>query len=173
MKRFFKAIGKKLKEKAGMTSIEVGIVVLIALMALGGFVDMVNNSQKLDTASSVTGYVGRVVANQGGIRTAPTEHHVGNYVTSQQLYREVQMILQNGGIPEEDFTLLINNQEIKSDSNMRTLDFGERMNIELKVRYGWDMIAMMNPGDFASEKVSSRVVTSSFKVRDGGMKSEY
>lgn len=173
MKHLIAKLRKKIVEQAGMTSLEVGITVLIVLMALGGFVDMVNNSQKLDTASSVTGYVGRVVANQGGIRTAPTEHHVGNYVTSQQLYREVQMILQNGGIPEEDFTLLINDREIKSDTNMPLLDFGERMKVELKVRYGWDMIAMMNPVNLDSEKVSSREVISSFKVRDGGMKTDY
>lgn len=173
MKHFAKRIGKKLREKAGMTSIEVGIVVLIALLALGGFVDMVNNSQKLDTASSVTGYVGRVVANQGGIRTSPTEHHVGNYVTSQQLYREVEMILANGGIPEEDFKLLINSREIGSDTNLALLDFGERMNIELRVTYGWDMISMMNNLDMRGEKVSSREVVSSFKVRDGGMESGY
>lgn len=173
MKHFFRQLKERLANKAGMTTLEVAISVIIVLMALGGFVDMVNTSQKLDTASSVTGYVGRVVANQGGVRTAPTVHHVGNYVTSDQLYREVSMILKNGGVPEEDFKLLINNKVIKPGTNIPLQDFGKRMKVELKVAYRWDMISQLVPGDMEGEKVSSREVISSFKVRQGNIESEY
>ena len=177
MKQFrqrMQAIKDRLKGTAGMTTIEVAIAVIITLMALGGFVDMVSISQKLDTASSVTGYVGRVAANQGGISTAPTEHHVGNYVDSEQLYREVKTILSNGGISEGDFRLLINGTEIKPETAMTPLEFGERMKIELKVKYEWDLISQFVPLKTGGEQVSSREVISSFKVRDQDvMESEY
>lgn len=173
MNQLLQMLKERMKNKAGMTTFEVGISVIIVLMALAGFVDMVNNSQKMDTASSVTGYVGRVVGNQGGISTAPTEHHVGNYVTSAQLYREVQIILANGGIPEEDFKLLINGTEIKPETAMAPLEFGTRMKVELQVSYSWALISQLVPGTMEGNQVSSREVISSFKVRDQDINTEY
>lgn len=173
MKRLIQNVKSKLSNKKGMTTIEVAISVMLVVMALAGFVDMVNNSQKLDTASSVTGYVGRVVANQGGIQTTPTEHHVGNYVSSDQMYREVKSILENGGIPEKDFSLTINNLEITPGTDMEVQDFGERMRVELKIHYKWDLMSQMLPGVLDGEQISSRTVISSFKTRTGDIQSEY
>jgi hypothetical protein len=47
------------------------------------------------------------------------------------------------------------------------------MKVELKVAYRWDMISQLVPGDMEGEKVSSREVISSFKVRQGNIESEY
>lgn len=173
MKQLFQKMKEKLENKKGMTTLEVAISVIIVVSALAGFVDMVNTSQKIDTASSVTGYVGRVVANQGGVQTAPTAHHVGNYVTSAQLYREVQTILKNGGIAEEDFKLTINAQELNSTTNLPLQSVGDRMKVELTITYGWDLISQVVPGELKGEKVSTREVVSSFKVRDGNIETEY
>lgn len=167
------AIQKKLKQREGMTTIEVAISILIVLLALGGFVDMVTNSQKFDTASSVTGYVGRVVGNQGGVNTTAPEQFSGNYVTSPQLYREVTMILKNGGIPEEDFRLLVNGREITADTQMSPLTFGERMKVELRVAYQWNHISKVVPTELGGVQVSSREVVSSFKVRGEDIETEY
>lgn len=165
MTRFISWIKERLHNHEGITTIEIAISAMIILVGLAGFVDMVNMSQKLDTASSVNGYVGRVVANQGGVRAAPTAQHDGNYVSSTQLYREVQTTLANGGIAEKDFVLKVSGKAVKPGTNIPLQEFGTRIPIELTINYEWTLMGNLLPGNIQSKKTSNRVVVSSFKVR--------
>lgn len=166
MTRYFKRIKEKLGDKKGMTTLEIAISAFIIIVALAGFIDMVKVSQKLDTASSVTGYVGRVVANQGGVRTTAPNHQYGNYVTSEQLYREVKTILENGGVKEADFKLYVDGKRMREGTNIPLKDFGERIPVKLEVTYEWELISSAIGVDMMKNtKESSRTVVSSFKVR--------
>lgn len=165
MKQFFRTIKEKLTNKKGMTSLEIGLSAFIIIIALTGFIDMVKISQKLDTASSITGYVGRVVANQGGIRTAPPAHIYGNYVTSDQLYGEVTNILANGGVEEADFKLFVDGKRIQPGTNIPLRDAGERIPVKLEVTYNWDLMSTALHVDMEKTKESNRTVVSSYKVR--------
>ncbi|WP_214688645.1 MULTISPECIES: hypothetical protein [unclassified Exiguobacterium] len=173
MKKFFDRLKQKLLDNKGLTSIELGLTGLITVYALAGFVDMVNMSQKLDTASSVSGYVGRVVGNQGGVMTQPSTHHLESYVTTPQLYREVKNTLAKGGFAEDDFTLEINGRTISPETSLPIIEFGERIPVTLTVRYEWDYLSDIVPGVVGGEKVSKRQVISSFKVRNGDIESGF
>lgn len=166
MTRYFKRIKEKLGDKKGMTTLEIAISAFIIIVALTGFIDMVKVSQKLDTASSITGYVGRVVGNQGGVRTTAPKHQYGNYVTSEQLYREVKTILENGGVKESDFKLYVDGKRFKEGTNIALKDFGERIPVKLEVTYEWELISSATGLDMKNTKESSRTVVSSFKVRN-------
>lgn len=173
MNRWVCRLKERIRNSKGITTIEVAISAMIIIVALAGFVDMVNVSQKMDTASSVNGYIGRVVAAQGGVRVQPTVHHSGNYVTSPQLYREVKTTLENGGFTEEDFKLKINGVEISPTSNVPITSFGERIKIELTVDYRWDLISGALGTDMGSSKTSKREVVSSFKKRSGNIRTDF
>lgn len=173
MNRLFRRLKERIQNNKGITTIEIAISAMIIIVALAGFVDMVNVSQKMDTASSVNGYVGRVVASQGGVRVRPTVHHSGNYVTSPQLYREVKTTLENGGFKEEDFKLKINGVEISPTSNVPITSFGDRIKIELTVDYRWELISGALGTDLGSSKTSKREVVSSFKKRNGNIKTKF
>lgn len=167
----FRRMKKRLFNSKGMTTIEIAISAMIILIGLAGFFDMVNMSQKLDTASSVTGYVGRVVAAQGGVRELPTAQHKGYYVGTNQLYREVKATLAGGGIAEKSFSLRINGNEIKPGTNLQVYTLGERMSIDLTIKYKWSFISGILGSDIESEQSSKKSVVSSFKKRDGDIQS--
>lgn len=173
MNRLIRRCKERLTNHKGITTIEIAISAMIIIIALAGFVDMVNVSQKMDTASSVNGYVGRVVAAQGGVQVQPTVHHTGNYVTSPQLYREVKTTLANGGFSEDEFELKVNGRVITPETNVPIVSFGERMDIELSVDYKWELIGGALGTELGSTKTSKREVVSSFKFREGDIETDF
>lgn len=171
--KLYNRFKNRVQNNKGVTTIEIGLSAILIIIALSGFIDMVNMSQKMDTASSVTGYVGRVVGNQGGLMQQPSVHHLDSYVTTPQLYREVQTTLAKGGFTEKDFTLEINGQVVKPDTNVETVSFGERIPIKLTVKYDWELMSMTVPGTIGGTKTSKREVVSSFKIREGDIQSDF
>lgn len=174
MKEYTCRMKKRLFNSKGITTIEIAISAMIIIIGLAGFLDMVNMSQKLDTTSSVTGYVGRVVAGQGGITETVNTSNNGYYVTTTQLYREVKETLAGGGISEEDFTLRINGVVIKPGVNINPPVIKEpnrpqtkEMNINLNVDYKWNFISGVLGTELKSKQSSKKTVISTFKIREG------
>lgn len=171
----FQRMKKVLKEQRqkGMTTIEIVISVIIILMTLCGFIDMILNSQKMDTASTVTNYVSRVVASQGGIQTKATSQHLQGYVTSAELCDQVQRMLKKSEIKSNEYVLKIDGKTITPSTNLALKDFGERINVDLSVQYHWKFLHQIVPVSLDHEKTSHREVVSAFKTRNGSISTQY
>lgn len=156
---------EKVKRKKGMASIEIAISFIIIVFVFCGLTDMIRNTQKLDTASSVGAYVARAIGNQGGVKPTQEPQHLGNYVTTGELVRNVGQMMNASGIKDNKWELYINGQKMDYTTAIGDYDFGERMNIEVKVTYDWALMSQVSPVPLEATKSSNRTVVSGFKKR--------
>jgi len=173
----WKRLKAKLKEKKGIGSIEIVICSLIIIMMIGGLVDMIQITQKLDTVGQTTGYVARTIQKQGGVQTMKIPNFHGKYTTTPVLYENVKEMMAANGIPEEDWKLSVSvgNQiyPITPSTSVPIVDYGHRMKVILEVKYRWTVLSNMIPVGLEATKDSIREVLSGYQIRDGeGMGSD-
>lgn len=170
MRRFL----NKLKNNKGMTSIEVGITVIILIMVLSGFVDLTTILRKQTTLSNASTYVARTVGLQGGVRTNKPDQFGGqNYINSVQLYNNLNTMFKDAGISTNSWTCKVNGYDLNASTNTPLYDFGKEIVIDITVDYNWGLLSNFIPGTLHNKRTSKRIITSSYKIRTGGWSSEY
>lgn len=170
---FMKKVRNRIKNKHGMTTIEIAICALIFIVAISGFVDLTQVLNKLNTISQTNSYIARTISKQGGVRTRNIDNFAGEYVTTQELYRNVETSLTRSGIPHNNWELYIDEYKIKPETNTPIRNYGETINIRLDVKYNWTLISNFIPGKITQTKKSYRNVVSTYKIRNESMNSEY
>lgn len=167
-----------LKNKKGASSIEIAIGVLIFIIVVCGFIDLTIILKKINTVSTTTTTVARILGQQGGIGSKAPEGHHGDYITSTELYANIYKSFELSGIKDKDWDIYINNVPFVGSKNgsvqkFGTYDYGKPINVKIKMKYGWTLINNFIPGQITQTKTSKRNVVSSFSIRNGGYKSEY
>lgn len=180
MKKLFK---KNLKNKKGLSSIELAIGVLIAFLLFAGFLDFLSISNKMQAMSTTSTYLSRVLSNQGCLAQNPsscvdidgsTGYNVEyiknkNFVTSKELYNTVQSIMTHEQIESQDWTVKINNQVLSPNTTTRLFNFRERINVSIEINYNWDSLRLLVPGgnSFLKGTLNSKQsIVSAYKLRN-------
>ena len=163
---------RKIKNTKGFTSIEVAISVIILLIVISGFTDLTTILKKQTTLSSANTYVARTVGLQGGVRINEPQQFEGyNYVSSQKLYKNLNTMFKDSGVSENDWVCEINGYKLTPTLNMPLIDFGDKLRIKMKVKYTWGLVSNFIPGRINGVRESERIITSSYKIRNGGFNS--
>lgn len=165
---------KKIKNSKGMTSIEVGISVIILIMVISGFVDLTTILRKQTTLSNASTYVARTVGLQGGVRgTEPEQFEGYSYTNNKELYDNLNTMFKDAGISSNNWTCTINGYKLSSSTNTPLYDFGQDIKINLTIDYDWGLVSNFIPGTLHNHRTSERIITSSYKIRNGGWSSDY
>lgn len=151
-----------------MTSLEIAISVLVIVVAIAGLVDLTTILQRTNTVSMNTAYISRVVGSQGGVRTSKIENFAGNYVDSNELYRNVKKSMSSSGIPEDEWEVKIDGRTLTPITNIPLRDYGSKITIETSVDYKWTLTSNVVPGQISGVHTSDNEVYTTHKIRDGG-----
>lgn len=179
----FTFLKNKLKEKKGISSLQITIGALIVSFVFAFLCDLVHVSNRMQSISSAMSYVSKVVSNQGCLTNNPESAYVdssGNrlyeidyiknkkYVDANNLYNAVLNIMNSDGIPTSDWKITIGGQTLSANMKTPLYDFRERIPITVEINYSWNTIANMLPinssllsGTFAS----SQEIVSNYKIR--------
>lgn len=159
---------KKKKDKKGITSLEIAISVLVIVVAIAGLVDLTTILQRTNTVSMNTAYISRVVGSQGGVRNNKIENFAGNYVDSNELYRNVKKSMNSSGIPDEEWEVKIDGRILTPVTNVPLKDYGNKIKIKASVNYKWALTSNVIPGQVSGVHSSDNEVYTTHKIRNGG-----
>lgn len=168
MKNLVVKIKEKLANKKGVTSIEVVLSVLIVIVIISGFVDLTAILRRGNAVSTNTAYISRVVGNQGGVQTNQIPNFSGRYVTSNELFSNVQRSMRSSGIADDEWEVRIYGVPLSEGTNLPVYDYGSRIPIVVTVDYEWGFTQNFIPGDIEGTHESKNSVVTTHKIRDGG-----
>ena len=154
-----------LKENKGVMVIETAIVSIIIIICICGIVDLNSVMKKHNSISTTATYISRVVSKQGGVRTSPPDGYYSNYVTSQELFNNVQFVLNKAGIKNDDWDVYINDYKLSPNSYLPVFSRGESIKVSLKAKYKWSIVSQLTPIRLEQSKTANRNVVSTFKNR--------
>lgn len=158
---------KMKKKKMGVQSLTLIIGVLVGFIAIGGLGDLTILQTKFSTLSQQTGYVSRAISDQGGITPAQIENYYGRYVTSQELYSNVQSAMNNSGISDENWEVRVGGQILTPATILPIYDYRERIPVSITINYDWPFSKRFIPGYSGEGSRTSQVeVVSTYKVRE-------
>lgn len=168
----------KIKNKKGASSIEIAIGTIIFIIAVCGFVDLTVILKKINTISTTTTTISRILGQQGGVASKAPNGYAGKYITSPELYNSIYESFHSSGINDKDWNIYINNVEFVGTKNgsvqkFGTYDYGKPIKVEVKVKYDWTLLSNFIPGKITQSKSSTRNTVSSFSIRNGGFNTEY
>lgn len=165
---------RNLKKEVGSISLEVAICSLLFIVCVAGFTDLTVILRKINTISVQSNYIARTVGRQGGIRNSCPDGYVAeDYVTSDQLYQNIKKSFDMSGITEGEWSIEICGRDFKQNTNLPIKTYGDDIPITVSVEYDWALLSNFIPGTISQHKDSNRIIVSSFKQRDGDIKSEY
>ena len=164
-------VNKKLKEKRGLNSIELAMIVFLTLMVVCLLIDVTNIKKKHDAVSVSANYVARTIGKQGGVAKSKPLHYPGEYITSQQLYTNVKENLNDAGISDDMWSITIKapsqgKVKLSPNTNLRVVDYGQEMNVTLDIDYEWKMASKFLPITMKGNNTAERVTLSKFKLRE-------
>lgn len=164
-------IKKKLKEKRGLNSIELAMVVFLTLIVTCLLIDVTNISKKHDAVSTTANYISRTIGKQGGLAKSKPSYYPGEYVTSANLYSDVKASLNNAGITDDMWTVTIKTPTqgtvtLSPNTNLKIVDYGQEMNVTLSINYEWKMASKFLPVKMKGSNTAERVTLSKFKLRE-------
>lgn len=180
MKKLFKN-KVNIKDKKGLNSIELVIGVLIALLLFATFLDFLSISNKMQAMTTTSTYLSRVLSNQGCIAKNPnscvdssgntgynTEYIKNkNFVTSKELYENINNIMKREKIEAKDWTVKINNHILNENTNTKLFNFRERIEISIEINYKWNMLSQLIPIITKNGTLKSKQsIVSSYKFRN-------
>lgn len=166
---------KKLKTrfgKKGVTSLEIVVSVMIVLVILSGFIDLTQILSRSNAVSVNTAYVSRVVGSQGGVQNSVIRNFSGRYVTANELYSNINRSMRSSGISEDEWEVRIHGVKLTPITNLPIYDYGSRIPIDIVVDYKWGMTNNFVPGDLEGTHESKNIVSTTYKIRDGGFRQE-
>lgn len=172
--KFKNKITKVLKNKKGFSSIEIAIGAMVFLIAVCGLVDLTSVLRKLNTMSVQSSYIARTVGRQGGLKpSTPTNYDDGDYITSAQLYSNVQKSFNMSGVPDTMWQATVNGQILSPSTSLPIVTYGTEIPIKITIKYNWGLVSNFIPGRISQTKQSYRTVVSSFKYRNGNFITDY
>lgn len=164
----FKLKIKQKKKKMGIQTLTLVIGAMMGLIAIGGLADLSVLHSKFSVLSTQTGYVSRVISDQGGVSTDKIENYHGKYTTSGELYNNVKSAMNNSGIHDEDWEVHIDGKELSPGTHVAMHDYGERIPVEVKINYGWIFTSNFVPSAMKNDRTSKTEVISTYRIRDEG-----
>lgn len=158
----------KLKNKKGASTIEIVIGLMIFILLFGFMLDLIVLTWKFNVVAQTNTQIARIAGLQGGIQSsAPNGWAGGNssYISSSQMQRTVLDKMNSAGIKPGDWTVRIGNGTITSGSagQSKRYDYLETFTTKVEVRYTWDFMSMMLPGNFSQSLSSERPAMSEWK----------
>lgn len=156
------------KSKRGIQSLTMVAGVIMAFIAIGGLADLTILQSKFSVVSSQTGYISRVVSDQGGISYSEISNYHGKYVTSGELYQNVKAAMNHSGVSDEHWEVHIDGKKLTPSTHTRLFDYGEKIPIEVKIDYRWSFSSNFLPGQMKNSRTSKTETLSTYRVRDGG-----
>lgn len=162
----FSGINERFNKK-GISSLTMIAGLLIAFIAIGGLADLTVLQTKFSALSSQSGYVARVVARQGGVQTERVPNYHGRYVSTSELYTNIQRGMEHAGISDDEWTLRINNHEIQPTTNIPLVDYEEYILVELTIDYDWMFTNNFVPGDMSNSRTTSKKILNTYRIREG------
>ena len=170
MKKFF---DKHIKNKKGISSLQTAIGVFAILICLCAFMDLSTNMYKFNALSTTATYVTRIVEKQGGITTTPPSSYRGEFASTASVYNDVKAIMNNAGIKDGQWDVYVNGTKLNGGNSSSTKYYGENVKVEVRVRYGWNMVKNFFKLNQEYEKVAVRETKSSLIKRTSNVKSEF
>ena len=158
---------KKKKKKSGIQSLTLIVGVLIAFVTIAGLFDLTSLQTKFSTLSAQTGYVSRVVSRQGGVNTELIPNYHGRYVTSSELYRNVRGAMNNAGIKDNEFKVVVAGHTLSPTTQTMLFDYGEKIPVTIAIKYNWDFLSSFMPV-LPNDRQTTVEVVSTYNIREGG-----
>ena len=140
----------KLREKKGVSTIEIVIGMLIFLIALCFLMDLLMLLWKFSVIGQTTTQVARITGIQGGaLKSPPTSWYGGanNYTNINQLHNLVEDKFQSAGIASNEWEMTIGGGSIGSGGTVSTGEIDYKTNFEVvtTVNYHWDYVSNILP----------------------------
>lgn len=158
-------LSKYIKNKKGLSSIETGILSIVIIFCIGGLTDLNGVMQKFNTLSTTANYISRIVGKQGGVRMYQPSGFDGTYINSSKLYSDVKKAMNDSGIEDKDFSIEIDGQTLKGNSNTPIKTRGEKIPVKLTIKYEMGFISNLTMNSKKYTKTAERDILSSFKNR--------
>lgn len=156
--------------KRGLSSLSMVAGVLMTFVAIGGLGDLVILQTKFSALSSQTGYMTRVVASQGGISTKKIANFNGRYVTSKDLYTNIQGAMNHAGISDDEWVATINGVILTPATHVPTLDYGKTLPVSLTIDYDWQFTSNFVPSAMKNSRTSTTEAITTHRIRESGFK---
>lgn len=168
MNLFQKAI-YNLKNKKGVSTIEIVIGVLIFIVVLCFMMDLLILMWKFSVIAQTNTEVARIAGIQGGFLNTPPDAYPGgnkNYVTISELESMLNDKFKSAGIASNEWEIRIGgNGGITKNGAKRPVrfDYKETFSVEISVDYRWDFMSNILPGNLRQTITSKRPAMSEWK----------
>lgn len=162
-----KHIRKFKNDKRGSLALEIVIGCVIFITVMCFLMDVAILTWKFSVISQTNTYLARTIGIQGGIKSsAPTGFPGGNtaYQSTYKILDQIQENFDKAGINESDYTVKINGSTLKGTTNIEA-DYTEILTTQITVKYRWDMLSNILPGNITHSINSRRSVMSEYKYR--------
>ena len=159
----------KKRRKSGIQSLVLIIGVLIGFMGISSLSDVTVLQTKFSVLSQQAGYVSRAVAKQGGVRTSQIDNYHGRYITSQELYTNVKRAMNNAGIADDEFRVVVGGHLLTPVTETPVYDYRERIPVSITIEYNWEFLDNFLSSGKRTRKSQTEVV-STHKIRGSGFK---
>lgn len=155
----------KLKNKKGMSTIEIIIGVLIFLALLCFMLDLLILTWKFSVVAQTNTYLARVSGIQGGALWSAPDDYPGGYETIGELNATINEKFQAAGIASTEWSGSVGNGRIGSHgtSESSEYDYKEVFTTEITVRYRWEFMSNIIPGSLTQTITSRRPAMSEWK----------
>lgn len=178
-----KRIKNTIKSKKGLTAIELVIGTLVSIVVFAGYLDFLTISNRMQAMSTSMTYLTRTISNQGCLANEPEQtcliNGVGGYdidyiknkkfVTSEEIFAQIEAIMKSETIPNTDWEVLINGTKLTRSTQTRLFNFGDEITIDIKIKYRWKNVSNFLPLNLPEQEFRSNQTTRSlYQLRNQG-----
>lgn len=180
----FSKIKKKLKEKNGLSSIELLVCSLAVVVIFAGLCDFIIISGRMQSISTVMTYMSRTLSVQGCLSNTPEQsyrdtsgkqlYYVNyvkhkNYITSREFHSHVKRMMDLEAIPEDSWRVYIDGKLLTPTVVTPLHDFRDKIEISMEVDYEWRTVSQLLPlnGKIIKGKFNTaQKIVSTYKIRE-------
>lgn len=158
----------KLKNKKGISTIEIIIGVFIFLIILCFLLDLLILLWKFSVIAQTNTEVARIAGIQGGVLSSPPHAWPGgnkNYITISELDAMLTDKFESAGIASNEWEIRIGSGGISKNGGKSTAkyDYKDTFSVEITVDYRWDFMSNILPGNLKQSITSKRPAMSEWK----------
>lgn len=180
-----KYIKNKIKEKQGLSSLEMVIGALVIVAVFAGMMDFINISNRMQSLSSTMSYVSKVLSIQGCITSGNPEAiyldssgkqlydtdyiKTGKFVNANTLFNTVNEIMSSDGIESDEWRIYIDGALFTPGHTSKLYDFRERIPVRVEIDYTWETIGNLLPINnnlLSGTFNTSQEIVSVYKIRE-------
>lgn len=158
----------KLKNKKGLSTLEIVIGVFIFIIVLCFLMDLLILNWKFSVIAQTNTQVARIASIQGGVLNSPPQAWPGgnsNYITISELNDILNDKFQSAGIASNEWEIRIGSGGISKSGTKSPVsyDYKEVFSVEITVDYRWDFMSNIIPGNLRQTITSKRPAMSEWK----------